>query len=110
MVSFRQISREEWKSGDYRSFAEIYCKSDEILANHSVEFEEYYADGLGKAKTAFFVTSNNKQFAITEYLEPKVPITEIILLNTPETIERDLNEILETLGLSCSDLGFVKKY
>ncbi len=108
--SFKQIQFDEWQRGDYRSRAVINRKSEELLSDFPVIFDEYEAEGLGRAKTAFFLTSNNRQFAITEYLEPIVPITEIVILNNPETLDSDLAEVLELLNLSTSDLDFIYKY
>lgn len=110
MTSFRQISLNEWQVGDYRPAAEIYRRSEELFTNYQVDFNEHYVEGLGRAKTAFFLTSNKTQFAVTEYLEPTVPITQILILNDPQTVVNDLNEVLEILGLSHSDLGFIYKY
>ena len=110
MKSFKPIQFDEWQRGDYRARAVINRKSEELLAGFPVIFNEYEADGLGRAKTAFFLTSNNRQFAITEYLEPTIPITEIVILNDPETLDGDLTVVLELLNLSFSDLDFIYKY
>lgn len=110
MTAFRQISENEWKRGDYRAGATINRKVEELFRDYPVNFIEYLEEGLGKAKTAAFITSNNRQFAVTEYLENDIPITVIIILNNPETMTDDLNEVLEILGLNYSDLHFVHKY
>ena len=110
MASFRQIGENDWQIGDYRPKVLINRKAAEILQNHQVSFKEYSEDGLGKAKSAFFITSNKTQFLVRELLEPKTPITEIFILNDPNTMENDLNEILGLLRLSYSDLDFVYKY
>ena len=110
MASFRQIGENEWQVGDYRPKVLINRKAAELFQNYQVSFKEYSEDGLGKAKSAFFLTSNNTQFSVRELIEPKTPITEIFILNNPNTIENELNEILEILRLSYSDLDFVYKY
>lgn len=108
MVTFKQISRDGWKSGDFRTFACINKTTDEIFGDANFEFEKYYIDGLGKAKTALFITSNGNQFGITEYLEPTVPITEIWVLNSPK-VKDDFRETLEVLNLNISNLDWVDK-
>jgi len=107
-LSFKQISKNEWERGDFRSFACVNKKSDEILGDNNFDFEEHYIEGLGKAKTAFFITSNDNRFFITEHLEPRIPITEIFVLNSPK-LKEDLREVLTVLNLKYSDLDWIDK-
>lgn len=105
-MSFRQILENEWKRGDFRAFACINKTTDEIFGDNRFDFEEHYINGLGKAKTAFFITSNGNQFLITEYLEPTVSITEIFVLNSPK-LKEDFKEIMKALNLKSSDLDWI---
>jgi hypothetical protein len=109
MITFKQITIDEWQKGDYRTVASINRTTDYLFSKHKIVFEEYVEEGLGKAKTAAFITSNNNQFLIIEYLEPNIPITEILILNNPDTIARDLREVLKALELSYSDLDWVNE-
>lgn len=108
MTTFRQISEHEWKRGDFRAFASINKTTDELLGKFKINFEEHFVDGLGKAKTAFLITSSGNQFFITEHLEPIVPITEIFVLNSPN-LKDDFSEVLKVLNLNYSDLDWVEQ-
>jgi hypothetical protein len=110
MITFQQISLDEWKIGDYRPIALIHRKADELFPNRQIDFFEHWEEGLGKAKSAFFITSNNRQFSVTEILDRKPPLTNIVVLNNQDTVRDDLNEVLGILGLSYSDLDFVYNY
>lgn len=110
MTTFRQISEVEWKKGDFRPCAMIHRTSEKLLANFQVNFKEYWEDGLGKAKIAFFISSNNTQFAIREITETSVPITEIAILNAPATYQNDFIEVLKLLDLKSSDLDDMYKW
>ena len=109
MVTFKQISKDEWTQGDFRAFASINKTTNELLEKFKIDFEEHLIDGLGRAKTAFFITSNGNQFFITEYLEPTVPITNIFILNNTDLMKNNFKEILEVLNLNYSDLDWVDK-
>jgi hypothetical protein len=88
----------------------IHRKSEKLLANFQVNFKEFWEEGLGKAKIAFFISSNNTQFAIREITETLVPITEIAILNVPATYQDDFMEVLELINLKSSDLDYVYKW
>jgi hypothetical protein len=108
MVTFRQIAKDEWKRGDFRAFAMINKTTGELFEKSKIDFEEHFIEGIGKAKSALFMTSNNIQFSITEYLEPTIPITEIFVLNSPK-LKHDFRAVLEALNLNYSDLDWADK-
>lgn len=111
MKSFKQITRDEFERGDYRPVAGFERKADEILRACQIKFdEEHIEDGLGRAKTAYFLTSNDTPFFITEFLETVVPLTQIYVLYNPDTWISSLNEVLESFGINSSDVDFVNEY
>lgn len=109
MVTFKQITLDEWQRGDYRALAMIHRTADELFRSHKIVFEEYEEDGLGRAKNAFFLGSNARQFLVVEYLETRIPTTNIFILKNPDTMSSDLKAILQALELTFSDLDWVNE-
>ena len=109
MITFKQITKNEWKRGDFKAFASINKTTEELLGKFDIDFENHYIEGLGKAKTAFFITSNNNQFLITEYLESTIPITEIFILDNPKLLKDIFKEVLEVLNLDYSNLDWTNE-
>lgn len=107
MTSFRQIKTEEWIKGDYREFAEINVKTSYLAEKYEILFETYFEPGMGNTNVAGFITDNGTRFFLVEYLDAREVVTEIGCLNNPETIAKDLDEILEVLELSTSNIIYL---
>ena len=104
-MNFRQIKIDECVKGDYRGFAETNVKASEIEERFGAVFEDIYADGLGETKLAVFVTDFGTQFFLEEFC-PKTEqsIIQIGILNNGETLAPQLNEVLEVLEITSTDL------
>lgn len=107
MGELRPINKDEWVHGDYRSVACIDRPLHTILADVKVNYYEFVADGLGPARSAFFVTPRHRQFVICEYLSTDTPLSEFLVLFDRQTVYADLDEILGLLGLGRRDLSWV---
>ncbi len=104
-MKFRQIEDKDWIKDDYRVFAQIKPDVSYFEQKFSAVFNEIYVDGMGTAKYAFFVTENNRYFIVDVYHSNSANhSTQIYLLNNPETLNSDLDKVLESLELTSADL------
>lgn len=106
-MNFRQIKIDEWVKGDYRAFAETNLKASKIEEKFGFVFENIYADGLGETKLAGFVTDFGTQFFLEEfYPNTEQSIIQIGILNNGETLAPHLDEVLEVLEITSTDLSW----
>ena len=106
--TFRQLSRAEWRQGDYVEVATIPLSADEITRRYGASFEEFVEDGLGRAKSAGFLTSSGRQFSVVEYLDSTPPpATYVCIINEPATMASDLREALATLEVAAGEMSWV---
>jgi hypothetical protein len=108
-VNFRQIKLDEWVKDDYRELAHIDIKSSDLAEKFCINFEDYWADGLGNSKIAFFVLDEKIQFYITEFPFCQVVQTYIGCLESSKTLAEDLDNILESLELTSKNILFLYK-
>lgn len=106
-MNFRQIKSDEWIKGDYREFVHINIKTSNLAEKFNIKFEDYLEDGLGKSKIAAFISEKRTQFYITAFPFNQVVQTYLGCLNNPETIAKDIDEILELLELSSENVLFI---
>ncbi len=106
-MNFRQIKIDEWVKGDYRGFAEMNVKTSAIEEKFDVIFENSFVEGLGETKLGFFVTHQEMQFSLEEFL-PKTErsFIQILILNDEKTLADNFNEVLEVLELTSKDLAW----
>ena len=82
--------------------------ADRLIGQAGIIYEEFIEDGLGRGKSAGFLSPCGKPFSIVEYLDaPSTPLTYIMSLDNSSSLTEDLKEILEELGLSISELAWV---
>ena len=106
--TFRQLSRAGWRRGDYVEVAAIPLSADEISRRYGASFEEFVEDGLGRAKSAGFLTSGGRQFSVVEYLDgTPLPTTYVCILNEPATMASDLTEALAALEVAAGEVSWV---
>jgi hypothetical protein len=109
-MNFRQIYSDEWIKDDYRQFAELNIKTSKIEERFKVIFEDSFEEGLGKSKLGAFVTNQGTQFFIEEFLPNQERfITQLGLLNDSKTLADNLDEVLEVLELTSSNLTWFNK-
>lgn len=107
-MNFRQItSSEEWTEYDYRMFAEVEMNVSDLEKKFGLEFEDFYAEGLGEAKGASFIIEDGTQFFITAYLPKQINKICIWCLNAKETLQRNLNLVFEVLEINSKDISFL---
>lgn len=104
----RQITKEEFSRADYRKEAEILRPIDDLVDYLPHGYIEFNAEGLGPARSAYFVTSSGMKFALCEYLQPNPSITEIIVEFSAGNSRKQILEVLSDLGLEVSDLSFIR--
>jgi hypothetical protein len=109
-IKYKIITWKEWIRGDYRPLAIIKYSAEELAYTRNLIFTDGYDDGLGKTKDVLLITSDNRQYTLTQHLQSPAPYNnyiDIYLLNDELTLERDLNTILEILELGSVDLIWV---
>jgi hypothetical protein len=110
-LSFRQIDWESWAPGDYREIAILRLSPDELAQKCGLVFKEGFEDGLGQTKEAGFLTSRGRQFALIHYLWAPAPyhkMTYVISLWEKDSLNDNLEDILELLNLGIEDLAEVE--
>lgn len=106
--TFRQLSRAEWRRGDYVEVATIPLSADEITRRCGATFEEFVEEGLGRARSAGFVTSSGRQFSVVEYPDgTPLPATYVCILNEPATMASDLREAIAALKVADGEMTWV---
>lgn len=107
MSKFHQVNAEDWVKGDYRPTAQINVKTSDLAKKFDLTFEDYYESGMGITKVGNFMTETGIQFYLQEYPTINVINTYIGCLNDPETLGKDLDEILEALGLTSEKIIYL---
>ena len=88
--------------------ATIPLSADEIIRRYGSSFEEFVEDGLGRVKSAGFLTASGRQFSVVEYLDGRpLATTYVCILNEPATMASDLREALAALEVAAGEMSWV---
>ncbi|HKF54645.1 MAG TPA: hypothetical protein VKJ45_04345 [Blastocatellia bacterium] len=107
MIGPRSVHPDEWVPGDYRVAAAVNRQREYFEEHFGFRFWDDSEEGIGEFKVAGCLTSNNRQFKLTQYLAALTDKIEIDVLYFKESMTRDLEDILIDLELDCADLYWV---